>query len=80
MGLWGGRFSEPTNADLRKLNDSISYDQRFYRQDIAGSIAYARAIGNAGVITAHEAEIIIDGLFGVRAEFDTASFFVQEGD
>ena len=80
MGLWGGRFSEPTNADLQKLNDSIGYDQRFYRQDIAGSIAYARAIGNAGVITGHEAEIIIDGLFRVRDEFDNGNFAFQDGD
>lgn len=80
MALWGGRFSEPTDDDLRKLNDSIGYDQRMYRQDIMGSIAYARAIGNAGVITAHEAEIIIDGLFRVRDEFDAGSFVIKVGD
>src|SRR5215470_15871629 len=80
MTLWGGRFSEPSDADLRALNDSIGFDRRMYRQDIAGSIAYARAIASAGVIAAEEAEIIVKGLEAVRAEFDAGTFELKDGD
>jgi argininosuccinate lyase len=80
MGLWGGRFSEPTDDDLRALNDSIGFDRRMYRQDIAGSIAYARAIAGVGVITSDEAAVIIEGLEQVRLEFDNDQFVLQPGD
>src|SRR5262249_47561374 len=62
------------------LNDSIGFDRRMYRQDIAGSIAYARAIASAGVISADEAETIVGGLEAVRAEFDTGTFELKDGD
>lgn len=81
MTLWGSSlYSEPSDEHLRKLNDSIGFDQRFYAQDIAGSIAYAYAIRDAGVITAAEAEQIADGLAQVKAEFDNGTFVIREGD
>jgi argininosuccinate lyase len=80
MSLWGGRFSEPTDADLQALNDSIHFDRRMYAQDIAGSIAYAQAIAAVGVITADEAATIVKGLETVRAEFDTGTFELKPGD
>ncbi|HEX2907961.1 MAG TPA: argininosuccinate lyase, partial [Phototrophicaceae bacterium] len=80
MALWGGRFSEPSDEHLRALNDSIAFDRRMYRQDITGSIAYARAIAAAEVITTDEAAAIIDGLQQVLAEFDSGSFALKPGD
>ena len=80
MALWGGRFNEPTDDDLRALNDSIGFDRRMYAQDIAGSIAYARALAAADVLTQDEAEAIIDGLRRIRAEFDEGDFAFQAGD
>jgi argininosuccinate lyase len=80
MSLWGGRFSEPTDDDLRALNDSIGFDRRMYREDITGSIAYARAIAAAGVITPDEADAIISGLEAVRREFDSGAFELTPGD
>jgi argininosuccinate lyase len=80
MALWGGRFSEPTDADLRALNDSIGFDHRMYREDIQGSMAYARAIARAGVITDEEAQQIVDGLEHVREEFDGGIFQIKDGD
>lgn len=80
MSLWGGRFAEPTDDDLRALNDSISFDRRMYAQDITGSIAYARAIAAAGVINPLEAEIIVDGLYRVRDELRSGRFEFQSGD
>lgn len=80
MTLWGGRFSTSIDDNLRALNDSIHFDKRMYAQDIAGSIAYARAIASAGVITPLEAEQIVDGLFRVKAEFDDGRFEFKAGD
>jgi argininosuccinate lyase len=80
MTLWGGRFSEPSDADLRALNDSIGFDKRMYAQDIAGSIAYARAIASAGVMTDGEAQTIVRGLESVLAEFEAGTFELKPAD
>ncbi|MEO8396886.1 MAG: argininosuccinate lyase, partial [Chloroflexota bacterium] len=81
MTLWGeGRFSEPSDDDLKALNDSIGFDRRMYKQDIRGSIAYAKASAAAGVLTAQEAETIIGGLEKVLAEFDGGAFELKAGD
>jgi argininosuccinate lyase len=80
MTLWGGRFSEPSDEHLRALNDSLPFDRRLCAEDIAGSIAYARAIAAAGVLTPDEAEQIVAGLEQVKAEFDTGTFTFAPGD
>ena len=80
MSLWGGRFSEPSADDLKQLNDSIGFDIRLYREDIDGSIVYAQALAEAGVIAAGEAQSIIAGLRQVRQEFEAGSFIIQPGD
>jgi argininosuccinate lyase len=80
MGLWGGRFSEPSDDDLKALNDSMRFDKRMYREDILGSIAYARAIAVVGVVTSEEADAIIQGLQAVLAEFEGGTFEQQPGD
>ncbi len=80
MTLWGGRFTEPTDEDLRALNDSLPFDQRLALQDIQGSVAYARALEDAGVLDEREAEEIVDGLFRVRSEFEGGYFTFQAGD
>lgn len=80
MGLWGGRFAEPSDEDLRRLNDSLPFDKRMYAQDIAGSVAYARAIEAAQVITADEANHIVGGLQQILREFETETFVFRPGD
>ena len=62
MALWGGRFSGPTDEDLRALNDSIHFDRRMYREDIAGSQAWARALVGAGILDEEEADRLVQGL------------------
>lgn len=73
MVLWGGRFQEPTNEDLRKLNDSLPYDRRMFMQDIHGSIAYAKALGLAELVSPDEVESMVNGLLAVLAEFENGS-------
>ena len=80
MSLWGGRFSEPSDDDLRALNDSIGFDRALYAEDIEGSIVYARALAAAAVITAAEADTIIAGLRQARQEFHDGAFVIQPGD
>ena len=80
MSLWGGRFSEPSDEELRALNDSIDFDHVLYAEDIEGSIVYAHALVDAGVIRQDEAETIIAGLQRVMQEFDSDMFEIQEGD
>lgn len=80
MTLWGGRFSEASDADLRRLNDSLPFDRRLYAQDIDGSIAYARALTEAGVLNYDEMKAIINGLEQIRREFQAGEFVFAEGD
>ena len=48
MKLWGGRFTKETNQLVHNFNSSISFDQKFYRQDIMGSIAHATVLAKQG--------------------------------
>lgn len=46
MKLWGGRFTKETNQLVHNFNASISFDQKFYKQDIDGSIAHVNMLAN----------------------------------
>jgi argininosuccinate lyase len=78
--LWGGRFAAQTDSLVHQFNASINFDVRLYDEDITGSIAWARGLVGAGLLTAVEAETIIDGLEQVRAEFDNGRFAFAPDD
>lgn len=78
--LWGGRFSGVTDALMKQFNDSIAFDVRLWDADIRGSIAYANALANAGVITKKEATMLIKGLRIVHDEFARGAFEIQPAD
>ncbi len=78
--LWGGRFSGETDALMRQFQDSIRFDIRLWPDDITGSLAWARALARAGVLTQAEAGAIQAGLEQVRAEFAADQFQVKPGD
>ncbi len=80
MTLWGSRFGETTDALMRRFNDSIGFDRRMYAADIAGSMAYARALARAGVVTGDERDRLVAGLERVRGEFDAGAFEIAPGD
>src|SRR5262249_5692562 len=65
--LWGGRFEAEPSELLRRLNDSFAFDRELFAEDVEGSIAWARALGEAGVLTAAEAQTIVAGLQRVPA-------------
>jgi argininosuccinate lyase len=66
---WGGRFAEAPDALMERFNASIGFDRKLLEVDIAGSIAYARALQRAGVLDAEEVGQIEAGLEKVRREF-----------
>jgi hypothetical protein len=63
--LWGGRFTGKTDPLMEKFNNSIGFDQRFWRVDIRGSIEYAKALARAGILSKDEAAAIEGGLLQV---------------
>ena len=68
--LWGGRFTKETDQLVYNFNASISFDKKFYEQDIRGSIAHVTMLAKQGILTAEEREQIIDGLEGIRADVE----------
>ncbi|CUH95198.1 Argininosuccinate lyase [Propionispora sp. 2/2-37] len=72
--LWGGRFAKNTDVMVEEFTSSISFDQRMYREDIAGSIAHARMLAKCGIIDTTEAETIIDGLQAILADIENGTF------
>ncbi len=71
---WGGRFTEALDAFVEEFNASVSFDKRLYRHDIAGSIAHAKMLAEAGVLTAQDADAIVVGLERIRGEIDRGEF------
>lgn len=63
--LWGGRFTKQTDQLVYNFNASISFDQKFFKQDIEGSIAHATMLGKAGIVTEEESANIVAGLKGI---------------
>ncbi|MGD8475384.1 MAG: argininosuccinate lyase, partial [Anaerolineae bacterium] len=80
MTLWGGRFEAEPSELMKRFGDSMAFDQRLYAADIQGSIAYAGALEEAGVITPAEREQLVGGLEQVLGEFEGGTFETQPGD
>ena len=72
--MWGGRFSSGPDAIMEEINASIGFDQRLYRQDIAGSIAHAQMLAEAGILTQQDKDAIVAGLNAVLGEIDSQTF------
>ena len=68
MKLWGGRFEKATDSMVDDFHSSISFDQRLYKQDIAGSIAHATMLGEQGIIPQQDADKIVQGLKDILAD------------
>ena len=71
---WGGRFNEPVDDFVARFTASVNFDQRFYRQDIQGSIAHAKMLCEADVLTADERDQIITGLQEIEAQIESGEF------
>ncbi len=71
--LWGGRFTKETDQLVYNFNASISFDRRFYEQDIRGSIAHVTMLAKQGILTEEEKEKIIGGLKGILSDVENGS-------
>ena len=72
--IWGGRFSEDTNAFVERFTASISFDKRLYHYDIDGSVAHARMLARVGIITDIEKSEILKGLEDIRKQIADDNF------
>ena len=69
--LWGGRFTKETDKLVYNFNASISFDQKFYKQDIRGSKAHVRMLAKQGILTEEERDQILEGLDGILADVES---------
>ena len=76
--LWGGRFTKETDKLVYNFNASISFDQKFYKQDIQGSIAHAKMLGAAGIISEEESTKIQDGLTSILADIESGKLEITD--
>ncbi|MGB9766380.1 MAG: argininosuccinate lyase [Sulfurihydrogenibium sp.] len=72
--LWGGRFSENTDAFVEEFTESVSFDKELALYDIAGSIAHAKMLGKQGIIPQEDAEKIVKGLLEIEKEIKEGTF------
>ena len=70
MKLWGGRFTKETNELVHNFNASLSFDQKFYKQDITGSIAHVNMLAKQEIVTNEERFAIIDGLESILRDIE----------
>ena len=78
MKLWGGRFTKEENQLVHNFNASISFDSRFYKQDIEGSIAHVTMLAAQKIITDEERDIIISNLKEIRDEIADGRLEITE--
>ena len=76
--LWGGRFTKETDQLVYNFNASISFDKRFYAQDIRGSIAHVMMLARQGILTDIEKEKIIEGLEGILDDVEQGKLVISD--
>jgi argininosuccinate lyase len=76
MKLWGGRFTKETNQLVHNFNASISFDQKFYHQDIEGSIAHVKMLAKQGLLTDEDKDKIVKGLMEIREDLESGALVI----
>ncbi|MEZ3455197.1 MAG: argininosuccinate lyase [Oscillospiraceae bacterium] len=75
--MWAGRFSKELDERVNDFNSSVSFDARMYKQDIRGSIAHAKMLGDTGIIDRGESEKIVEGLTGILNDIDGGTLLID---
>ena len=78
--LWHGRFEGGPAEALQALNDSLPFDRRMFREDIAGSRAHVRMLSRVGLMSEVDSEAVLAALDAVEAEMADGSFDFAAGD
>ena len=76
--VWGGRFSQETDALVNMFNASISFDRQLYPYDIEGSVAHCRMLAKQGIISDEEASAMVTGLGEIKRELDHGGFLSDD--
>ncbi len=76
--LWGGRFTKDTDRLVYNFNASISFDQKFFHQDVEGSIAHVVMLEKQGILTVEEKDAIVKGLTSIRDDVDQGRLEITE--
>ena len=76
--LWGGRFTKETDQLVYRFNASISFDQKFYRQDIEGSMAHVKMLAKQGILTEEERDRILKGLQGILEDVESGKLKITD--
>lgn len=74
--LWGGRFTKETDQLVYNFNASISFDQKFYHQDIEGSMAHVKMLAATGILTEEEKEQILSGLSSILTDVENGTLTI----
>ncbi len=69
--LWGGRFTKETDQLVYNFNASISFDQKFYKEDMEGSMAHVKMLAAVGILTENERDQILEGLQGILSDVES---------
>ena len=72
--LWGGRFTESTDAFVEAFTASITFDKRLYKHDIAGSKAHAKMLQKVGILSQQEVDAIYKGLDEIIEDIEAGNF------
>lgn len=75
--LWGGRFTKETDQLVYNFNASITFDQKFYKQDIEGSIAHVCMLGKQGILTKEEMQSIVKTLNEIKEEVESGKLEIS---
>jgi argininosuccinate lyase len=78
MALWGGRFEGETDALVFQFNQSLGFDRRLWREDIAGSIAHATMLGQQGIVSPEESRALVAGLVSLRDDLASGAATLPE--
>lgn len=76
--LWGGRFTKETDKLVYNFNASISFDQKFFKQDVEGSIAHAVMLEKQGIISCEEKDAIVKGITEIREEVENGTLEITD--
>ena len=77
MKLWGGRFTKETNQLVHNFNASLSFDQKFYKQDIDGSIAHVNMLAKQNIVTNEERFAILNALEQIKADIENGELKIS---
>ncbi len=76
--LWGGRFTKETDRLVYNFNASIGFDQKFYKEDIRGSIAHVTMLAKEGILTGEEKDTIIKALNEILEDVESGKLVITD--